>query len=203
MPAPATATQWAGHGLRQHAMTGRGPESGPQRQYGAKHSRDRTSALRRQFQCSDDRRQLPSGEERPMATGRAPFSDTTSLHERDSAAMVKDVHPRPRRHDQVPGSGLDGRPTTPADHADDAAGRTDRMACSSTAWTPTAQRAPARPRSTKAEAGLRGSATYTGGATGVYVDGLDGRSGLFTARAMLTADFDKASTTAWTMRSTA
>ena len=37
-------------------------------------------------------------------------------------------------------------------------------------------------------AGLRGSATYTGGATGVYVDGTD--SGLFTARAMLTADFD-------------
>ena len=40
-------------------------------------------------------------------------------------------------------------------------------------------------------AGLRGSATYSGGATGVYVDGDD--SGLFTARAMLTADFDKAS----------
>ena len=40
-------------------------------------------------------------------------------------------------------------------------------------------------------AGLRGSATYSGGATGIYVDGLD--SGLFTARAMLTADFDKAS----------
>ena len=38
-------------------------------------------------------------------------------------------------------------------------------------------------------AGLRGSATYSGGATGVYVDGAD--SGLFTARAMLTADFDK------------
>ena len=38
-------------------------------------------------------------------------------------------------------------------------------------------------------AGLRGSATYSGGATGVYVDG--GNSGLFTARAMLTADFDK------------
>ena len=37
-------------------------------------------------------------------------------------------------------------------------------------------------------AGLRGSATYSGGATGIYVDGLD--SGLFTARAMLTADFD-------------
>ena len=40
-------------------------------------------------------------------------------------------------------------------------------------------------------AGLRGSATYSGGATGVYVDGVN--SGLFTARAMLTADFDKAS----------
>ena len=40
-------------------------------------------------------------------------------------------------------------------------------------------------------AGLRGSATYSGGATGIYVDGAD--SGLFTARAMLTADFDKAS----------
>ena len=39
--------------------------------------------------------------------------------------------------------------------------------------------------------GLRGTATYSGGATGVYVDGL--ASGLFTARAMLTADFDKAS----------
>ena len=37
-------------------------------------------------------------------------------------------------------------------------------------------------------AGLRGSATYSGGATGIYVDGAD--SGLFTARAMLTADFD-------------
>ena len=37
-------------------------------------------------------------------------------------------------------------------------------------------------------AGLRGSATYSGGATGVYVDGDD--SGLFTARAMLTAKFD-------------
>ena len=37
---------------------------------------------------------------------------------------------------------------------------------------------------------LRGTATYSGGATGVYVDGAD--SGLFTARAMLTADFDKA-----------
>ena len=36
--------------------------------------------------------------------------------------------------------------------------------------------------------GLRGSATYSGGATGVYVDGDD--SGLFTARAMLTANFD-------------
>ena len=40
-------------------------------------------------------------------------------------------------------------------------------------------------------AGLRGSATYSGGATGIYVD--DDDSGLFTARAMLTADFDKAS----------
>ena len=40
------------------------------------------------------------------------------------------------------------------------------------------------------EAGLRGSATYSGGATGVYVDGVD--SGLFTADATLTADFDKA-----------
>ena len=37
-------------------------------------------------------------------------------------------------------------------------------------------------------AGLRGSATYSGGATGIYVDGAD--SGLFTARATLTADFD-------------
>ena len=37
---------------------------------------------------------------------------------------------------------------------------------------------------------LRGSATYSGGATGVYVDGDD--SGLFTADATLTADFDKA-----------
>jgi hypothetical protein len=37
-------------------------------------------------------------------------------------------------------------------------------------------------------AGLRGSATYSGGATGVYVDGTE--SGLFTARAMLTAVFD-------------
>ena len=36
--------------------------------------------------------------------------------------------------------------------------------------------------------GLRGSATYSGGATGIYVDGAD--SGLFTARAMLTAVFD-------------
>ena len=41
-------------------------------------------------------------------------------------------------------------------------------------------------------AGLRGSATYTGGATGIYVDGAG--SGLFTARAMLTATFDKDST---------
>ncbi len=40
-------------------------------------------------------------------------------------------------------------------------------------------------------AGLRGSATYSGGATGIYVD--DDDSGLFTARAMLDADFDKAS----------
>ena len=39
---------------------------------------------------------------------------------------------------------------------------------------------------------LRGSATYSGGATGVYVDGMD--SGLFTARAMLTATFDRDST---------
>ncbi|MCE2476158.1 MAG: hypothetical protein J4F47_11545 [Alphaproteobacteria bacterium] len=37
-------------------------------------------------------------------------------------------------------------------------------------------------------AGLRGSATYSGGAAGVYVDGP--ASGLFTARAMLTAVFD-------------
>ena len=36
--------------------------------------------------------------------------------------------------------------------------------------------------------GLRGSATYKGGATGIYVDGED--SGLFTADATLTADFD-------------
>ena len=40
-------------------------------------------------------------------------------------------------------------------------------------------------------AGLRGSATYSGGATGVYVDGEN--SGLFTARAMLTAHFDRTS----------
>ena len=40
-------------------------------------------------------------------------------------------------------------------------------------------------------AGLRGTATYSGGATGIYVDGL--ASGLFTAEATLTADFDKAS----------
>ena len=40
--------------------------------------------------------------------------------------------------------------------------------------------------------GLRGTATYSGGATGVYVDGDD--SGLFTADATLTANFDKAST---------
>ena len=43
-------------------------------------------------------------------------------------------------------------------------------------------------------AGLRGTATYSGGATGVYVDGAapEGRpqSGLFTARARLTAVFD-------------
>ena len=38
------------------------------------------------------------------------------------------------------------------------------------------------------DAGLRGSATYTGGATGIYVDG--GDSGLFTAEAALTANFD-------------
>ena len=37
-------------------------------------------------------------------------------------------------------------------------------------------------------AGLRGSATYSGGATGIYVDGAD--SGLFTADATLTARFD-------------
>ena len=37
-------------------------------------------------------------------------------------------------------------------------------------------------------AGLRGKATYSGGATGVYVDGVE--SGLFTAEAMLTAVFD-------------
>ena len=37
-------------------------------------------------------------------------------------------------------------------------------------------------------AGLRGSATYSGGATGIYVDGMD--SGLFTAEASLTAKFD-------------
>ena len=39
--------------------------------------------------------------------------------------------------------------------------------------------------------GLRGSATYKGGATGVYVDGDD--SGLFTADATLTAHFDRTS----------
>ena len=38
-------------------------------------------------------------------------------------------------------------------------------------------------------AGLHGTATYTGGATGIYVDGDD--SGLFTATAMLTATFDE------------
>ena len=37
-------------------------------------------------------------------------------------------------------------------------------------------------------AGLRGEATYSGGATGIYVDGND--SGLFTAEATLTAVFD-------------
>ncbi|MCY4348974.1 MAG: hypothetical protein OXC25_03890 [Thiotrichales bacterium] len=42
--------------------------------------------------------------------------------------------------------------------------------------------------------GLRGSATYKGGATGIYVDG--GDSGLFTANASLTAHFDKDSTAA-------
>ena len=42
--------------------------------------------------------------------------------------------------------------------------------------------------------GLRGSATYKGGATGIYVDG--GDSGLFTADASLTAHFDKDSTAA-------
>ncbi len=39
--------------------------------------------------------------------------------------------------------------------------------------------------------GLRGTATYSGGATGVYVDGDD--SGLFTADATLTAHFDRTS----------
>ena len=39
--------------------------------------------------------------------------------------------------------------------------------------------------------GLRGSATYSGGAAGVYVDGEE--SGMFTARASLTANFDLAS----------
>ena len=38
------------------------------------------------------------------------------------------------------------------------------------------------------EAGLHGTATYNGGATGIYVDGDE--SGLFTATATLTADFD-------------
>ena len=38
--------------------------------------------------------------------------------------------------------------------------------------------------------GLRGSATYSGGAAGVYVDGDE--SGMFTARASLTANFDQA-----------
>ena len=37
-------------------------------------------------------------------------------------------------------------------------------------------------------AGLTGSATYSGGATGIYVDGT--ASGLFTATATLTANFD-------------
>ena len=53
-------------------------------------------------------------------------------------------------------------------------------------WTPAANALTATE-----SAGLRGSATYSGGATGVYVDGMN--SGLFTARATLTADFDKAS----------
>ncbi|MYD95051.1 MAG: hypothetical protein F4Y02_15485 [Chloroflexi bacterium] len=51
-------------------------------------------------------------------------------------------------------------------------------------WTPAANALDA----TNA-AGLRGSATYNGGATGIYVDGDD--SGLFTARATLTAVFDE------------
>ena len=61
---------------------------------------------------------------------------------------------------------------------------------------------PAQNALTAAEAvGLRGSATYSGGATGVYVDrtmNADGRtytenSGLFTADATLTAHFDRTS----------
>ena len=51
------------------------------------------------------------------------------------------------------------------------------------AWTPATNAVDATN-----DAGLHGSATYSGGATGIYVDG--GESGLFTARAMLTANFD-------------
>ena len=54
-------------------------------------------------------------------------------------------------------------------------------------WTPAANALDATTAN-----GLRGTATYSGGATGVYVDGDD--SGLFTADAMLTAHFDKDST---------
>ena len=86
--------------------------------------------------------------------------------------------------------------TTP----DDTGGPTTGSACSSTAWTPGRPRPlPTTPSSPVHPDGLRGSATYSGGATGVYVDvvGMDEEgdpvhdSGLFTARAMLTADFDK------------
>ena len=75
--------------------------------------------------------------------------------------------------------------TTP----DDAAGGTHRMGVffnGMDPWTPATNALSATD-----PAGLRGSATYSGGATGIYVDG--GDSGLFTARATLTADFDKAS----------
>ena len=41
---------------------------------------------------------------------------------------------------------------------------------------------------TAGETGLNGSATYSGGAAGIYVDG--DASGLFTATATLTANFD-------------
>ena len=51
---------------------------------------------------------------------------------------------------------------------------------------------PSMPSMPPHEAGLRGTATYSGGATGIYVDGTAG-SGLFTAEASLTANFDRTS----------